>query len=282
MAVRRPSRSRFILLLLVLTAGTIITLSFRSTANRDISKVKSYASDVFSPLQSGALDAVRPVANFFRGAVEYGSERQENARLREQLAQERGQVAAAADQARQLAALMKLDRLAFAPSLPHVAAEVSATTFSNFQDTIQLDRGTASGIRVGMTVVSGEGLVGRIVQVSRSTATVLLVTDASSAVGVRYRDIIAVADGQGAGSALSVDYVFPPATGLRKGDVMVTSGLQGSLYPAGIPVGRVSVLSDHSGDPQEDVQLAPIVDFGQLQYVDVLEWSPTTAAGPPS
>lgn len=279
MAVRRASRPRFVLILLVLTAGTIITLSYRSAANRDISKVKSYAADVFSPVQRGILGAFRPVANFFRGAFEYGSEQRQNAILRQELANEKGQLAAATDQARQLATLTRLDHLPFAPNLPHVAAEVSATTFSNFQDTVELDRGSASGIRVGMTVVSGAGLVGRVVQVARSTSSVLLITDPSSSIGVRYQGVVGVANGQGAGASLNVDYVFPPAKGLRRGDVMVTSGMQGSLFPPGIPVGRVSVLATHAGDLQEEVQLSPVVSFAQLQFVDVLDWS-SSSAGP--
>jgi rod shape-determining protein MreC len=281
-AVRRPSRSRFVLVLLVLTAGTIITLGYRSQADRYTSKLTSYASDVFSPVQSGVLDAVRPVANFFRGAVDYASLRRQNAELRHQLATNANQVAAARDEARQLAALARLEHLPFAGSLPGIPTEVSDTSFSNFELTVQLDRGAEAGIRVGMTAVSGYGLVGRVIQTARYRSVVLLITDPTSNVGVRDGSTVGVAAGQGQGDPLRVDYIFPPAQGLAKGQVMVTSGLQGSLYPPGIPVGRISTLTHRPGGLQEDVQLAPVVNFSQLQFVEVLEWDSQTASALPA
>lgn len=273
MAVRRASRPRFVLLLLVLTAGTIITLGYRTHSSGWIGKVKGYASDVFSPVQRGVLDAFRPVVDFFQGAIDYGSLRHQNAALRQQLGQSRRAGAAAADQQRQLQALTALENLPFAPSLNHVAAEVIDTGFSNFELTIQLNRGSAAGVRVGMPVVSGEGLVGRIVQSNRSTSTVLLVIDPSSSVGVRDGPAVGVATGQGLGSQLRVDYVFPQ-TRPQKGDVMVTSGLQGGIFPPGIPVGKVKSVGYHNGDLQENVSLTPEVDMGSLQFVDILKWLP--------
>lgn len=276
MAVRRASRPRFVLLLLVLTAGTIITLGYRTHANGWIGRVKGYASDVFSPVQRGVLDAVRPVVDFFQGAVDYGSLRRQNADLRQQLGQARRAGASAADQQRELKALTALENLPFAPALGHVPAEVVDTGFSNFELTIELNRGSDAGVRVGMPVVSGEGLVGRIVQSNRSTSTVLLVIDPSSSIGVRDGAVVGVASGQGLGSQLRVDYVFPP-TRPQKNDVMVTSGLQGGIFPPGIPVGKVKTVGYHSGDLQENVSLAPEVDMTSLQFVDVLKWQPPGA-----
>ena len=58
---------------------------------------------------------------------------------------------------------------------------------------------------------------------------------------------------------------------------MVTSGLQGGIFPPGIPVGRVHSVSYHNGDPQENIALTPVVDVDSLEFVDVLRWQP--AAG---
>lgn len=279
MAVRHAPRSRFVLVLLVLTAGTIITLSYRGQADQYTSRLRGYAIDVFSPVQSGVLGAARPVADFFRGAVEYGSVRRQNAELRQRLGREQRIAAAASDQARQLGAVAKLENLPFAPTLPHIAAEVSDRSFSNFQLTVDLDRGSVSGVRKGMTVVSGEGLVGRVVQVARSRSTVLLLTDPTSSVGVRDGTAVGVASGGGQSSTLRVAYINP-GTPVHKDDVMVTSGLQGSVYPPGIPVGQVKRVAQRIGDLQETVDLAPMADMAQLQFVDILAWSPATA-GPP-
>lgn len=273
MAVRRASRSRFVLLLLVLTAGTIITLSYRSKANQVTNRIKGWASDVYKPVETGFKDAFGPVGNFFRGAFEYGSERSQNARLRAQLGTLRRQDLERADQARQLRALLALDKLPFAESLPKVTAEVINTNFSNFELTVELDRGTGAGVQVGMPVVSGEGLVGRVVRSSRAESTVLLVTDPTSNIGVRDQGVVGVASGQGQGKTLRVDYV-PPGQPVHKGDVMVTSGEQGGLFPPGIPVGDVTLAAQPPDSLQEQLALRPVVDPSQVQFVDVLRWNP--------
>jgi len=273
---RRTSRTRYVLLVLVLTAATIMTLAYRGHANAVIDKAKSGARDAFAPVGRVVADAFRPVGNFFRGAVDYGSVKAENARLRKQLGDLRRQHLEQADQRRQLADLLRLQGLPFAEAIPKVTAEVVYLSTSNFQLTVEIDRGSAAGLRAGMPAVAGAGLIGRVVQVARDRSTVLLLTDPSSSVGVRAPNgVVAVATGQGANRVLRVDYLAP-GTPLQKGDVFVTSGTEGSIYPPGIPVGDVATAVQRPDSLQEDVTLSPLVDFSQLQYVDVLKWS----AGP--
>lgn len=275
MAVRRASRSRFVLLVLVLTAGTIITLSYRNKANHFTNNIKSWAGDVYKPIETGFRDAFDSVSNFFKGAVDYGSVKDQNARLRQELGAMRRQNLERGDQARQLKDLLALDNLPFAEGMPKVGAEVIATSFSNFQLTLQVDRGASSGVQVGMPVVSGAGLVGRVVQVARAQSTVLLITDPTSSIGVRDAGVVGVASGQGQGKTLRVDYV-PPGQPVHKGDVMVTSGLQGGLFPPGIPVGTVSVALQPPDSLQEELALQPVVTLTQVQFVDVLRWTPSS------
>lgn len=273
MAVRRPSRSRFVLLLLVLTAGTILTLSYRDQANRYASRVKGWAADVFHPVDRAFADAFRPVGNFFKGAFDYGSLRTENARLRQQVGNLQRQRLETADQSRQLRDLLALSNLPFADGLPRITAEIIDTGFSNFELTVDLDRGSSQGVRAGMPVVAGAGLVGRVVGVAAHTCTVLLLTDATFSVGVRSGNAVGVASGQGRGHALRVDYL-PPGSPVHKGDVMVTSGMQGSIFPPGIPVGRVTQSTLPANSLQLDVVLAPVTDPAGLQFVDILRWEP--------
>lgn len=274
MARRRQSRARFVLLLLVLTAGTIITLSYRGEATGIVGRAKHTLRDAFSPVGSAFVHGFRPVADFFVGAFRYHSEKTTNARLRKEIGDLQRQRLETADQRRQLAQLLALENLPFAQSIPKVAAEVVDTTSSNFQLTVTLDRGTGAGVADGMTVVGGQGLLGRVVEASRSTSTVLLLTDPSSQIGVRTPSgVVGVASGRGPNQALRVDFI-PPSTPLHKGDVLVTSGLQGALFPDGIPVGQVSSVVQHPDALQEDVNIKPVVPLDQVQYVDVLKWTP--------
>ncbi len=284
---RRPTRTRtrtrprFTLLVLVLASITILTLWYRGAANHWLNGAKGWAADVFAPVQTAVTGAFRPVANFFEGAASYGSLKAQNAKLRQEVTALRAQSALASTYRRQAQALEAQQHLAFAGTLHQVLTDVVAGSPSNFQDTIELDKGTRAGIQVGMPAVSGTGLVGRVIAVSARTSTVLLVTDPTSAVGVRFgsHGTLALAKGQGQGRSLTVDLV-DPGTRLVKGEVMVTSGGQGDLYPPGIPVGRVESASVSPGSLQENVTLKPFVNLDQLEFVSVLKWTPQRGAVP--
>ncbi len=65
-----------------------------------------------------------------------------------------------------------------------------------------------------------------------------------------------------------------PKTVLKPNDVLFTSGGQGGLYPAGIPVGIVRSATHQPGVLQQNVTLDPVVDPSSLEFVEVLEWAP--------
>lgn len=276
---RRTSRPRFALLLLVLASVTVITLSYRGRSSGWLGGVRGVASDVFSPIQSAAGTVFDPVGSFFEGAASYGSLKSKNAKLRNQLAALKDSNASAIVARDQLGALAKLDNLSFAPNLSHVVTQVVASAASNFQDTIQLNKGSGAGIRDGMPAVSGTALVGTVVQVFSNRSTVQLLTSQASNVGVSYATPgqplgQALATGQGAGSPLSVSLVRP-GTPLYKGELMETSGVAGDIYPIGIPVGTVAGASLAPGAQQETVTLKPVVNPTQLQFVAILLYKPS-------
>ncbi|HXZ61118.1 MAG TPA: rod shape-determining protein MreC, partial [Acidimicrobiales bacterium] len=152
---------------------------------------------------------------------------------------------------------------------------------SDFADTVQLNVGHDRGVDVGMPVVSGAGLVGRVTEAWSSGCTVRLVTDPSFAVGVRFGQPPgdALAQGAGDGRALAVHYILP-GTSLRIGEVLTTDGLQGALYPPGIPVARISAYSSTVSSTEESVSARPVVDLAALQYVDVMVWEPQSSGAP--
>ena len=272
---RRSTRSRYTLLLLVLTAITLLTLDARGSTSRVFDKLKNAASDAFAPVQRSTSDALQPVGDFFSGALHYGDLKKENARLREQVQEQQASVVQAAEAEREAQSLKDIQKLDFVGDIPTVSASVVTTSTSNFDLTVEIDRGTDAGVAVGMPVVAANGLIGRVTQVSHVRATVLLVTDPGSNVGVRVVSSgeVAVAGGNGPGRPLRLDLVDNKTT-VAKGDNIVTSGLQGGRYPAGLPVGRVSSVVAAPGAIQPDVEVDPIVDLHRLEFVKVLQWAP--------
>jgi rod shape-determining protein MreC len=270
---RRTSRPRFTLLLLVLTAVTLLTLDERSNGSGFVDVARDGARDVFAPVQDAADAAVRPITNFFQGALHYGDVEAENARLREQLAEREAEVLRAGDADREREALLDLAGLDFVGDIPTVSARVVATPATGFELTLSIDRGRDAGVAPGMPVVSGGGLVGRVVDVSRKRATVLLITDTTSSVGVRLATSgdVGVAAGRGRGSTLRVDLV-DTVTKVERGEVAVTSGLHHSVFPPGVPVGKVVAATSAAGALQQDVTIEPIVDLRRVTFVKVLQW----------
>ena len=273
---RRSRRPRTTLLLLVLAAVTIITLDARGGLHVVTSGVRSVASDAFSPVRSGVNAVVEPIGSFLAGSIHYGAVREQNQKLQAEIDQLKMQSAESADQAEALRQLSALLHLGYLNNLQSVPAEVTDFGTSDFAATIDINVGRSDGVQLSMPVVGNGGLVGQVVKVSHHTATVRLITDGQSAVGTRYGPppgSLAVVDGTGPDKPLSADLV-PSNTQLTNGEVFVTSGLQGALFPLGIPVARV--VSSHTGDTasQESVSLVPESDLNHLRYVSVILWGP--------
>ncbi len=269
---RRSARPRFILALLVLTSVTLLTLDERGVAMIDVAK--DSARDVFAPIRSATDTVMAPVGNLIGGVVHYGDLESENERLRRENEELRGRVMRSEDANRENEALRDQLDLEFVGDIPVVAARVVLRTPSNHELSLVINRGRDDGIADGMPVVTGAGLVGRVINTSSTTSTVLLLKDRRAAVGVRLPSgDVGVAGGAGGRSPLRVDGI-DPETKVTEGEVVVTSGLQQSLYPPNIPVGTVAEARRERGELQKFVTVEPAVDMDRLSFVSVLQWSP--------
>ena len=271
---RRGARPRFTLLLLVLTSVTLLTLDFRGDGA--LSGIRSGAREVLSPLQGVAAAVTRPLSDIVQGVIHRGDLEAENAQLRAQLEEARGAEAEAQDAQREQRALLDLQDLDFTGDIPSVPARVISNTPSNFELTVVIDRGTDHGIADGMPVVTGAGLVGRVSEVSSNRSVVRLLTDLTFSVGVRFSDSgdVGVATGRGRREPMRVDLVAAE-TPVKKRELVVTSGLQQSAFPAGIPVARVASARSVPGEDEKRVRVTPLVDLRKLAFVKVLQWSPS-------
>ena len=278
---RRGGRSRATLVFLVLLSITLITLDFRGESGI-IDTIRDGATDALAPVRNVADGAFSPLSDAMHGITGYGELEDENAELKERIEQLEGQAMQGEAGRQELQDALALLGVDFIGDIPTVAARVVGAPVSNFEQTIELDKGTDDGIDVDMPVVSGDGLVGRVVQVSRSRAMVRLITDPGSSVGVRFTrsDEIAIAEGEGAERKMSVGFVETTIE-LRRRELAVTSGLNDSVFPAGIPVGRVDTAKSAPGELQQDVTMNPVADLEHLRFVRVLQRRPEAAGTTP-
>ncbi len=128
-----------------------------------------------------------------------------------------------------------------------------------------LDAGSRDGVAAGQSVIDAGGLVGQIIAVRPSTATVLLLTDPDHAVPVivARSGVRLVAYGRGRSDRLQLANI-PLSSDVQVGDAVITSGL-GGRFPAGFPVGSITAL--HPDDSHAflvgDVQPAAQLDRGR-------------------
>jgi rod shape-determining protein MreC len=261
---------------LVLVSVTLITFDERSGTNHITSGLKSIAHDVFSPLTSGVNDILRPIGDFFAGAVHYGALQQENQQLQALIGQLRMEVNETGALRQTVRELTSLADVPYLGSLKTVTAQMINFDLSDFDADITIGKGTSSGVTKGEPVVGAGGLVGQVESPSEGTATVQLITDSRSEIGVSYGpkdETYAVVVGQGPGNPLAVEYV-PNLTHLHIGEMMYTNGLAGGAFPPDIPVGRVRSIKSNVGTPFMTVTLTPAANLDQLAYVDVVEAEP--------
>jgi rod shape-determining protein MreC len=230
------------------------------------------ASEVLAPVRDAADDVVGPVGDAVSGVTGYRALEDENAELRRRIEDLEGERLRDEGAAAELEALLEVDGLDRFTTLASVAARVVSTPVSNFEQTVQLDRGSDHGVGEDMPVVTGAGLVGRVVEVTRTRSTVRLITDPSSSVGVRLSGSgdLGVAEGTGPDRPLDVGLV-DPATSVAEQELVVTSGVDDSFYPGGIPVGRTTGATSVEGELEQEVALEPVVDLRRLRFVRVLQ-----------
>src|SRR5688572_21684184 len=180
---RRESRRRPILVMVIVTSLALITLD--TGGNGIISSVRNSARDLIAPVQGVVDDAFHPVETLFDGVSKYDAVRAENARLRariNELEKDLNAQRAVGQNAIELERLVDLPNI---EDVTGVVAQVIGSSPGNFERTITLNKGTSQGIIVGMPVVVGSGVVGRVTDASRTRATVTLIDSLNQGVGVR-------------------------------------------------------------------------------------------------
>ena len=183
--VRRASRRRYVLLVIVLTCLTLITLDTRNGRTGPLGALGRLAHRVVSPVE-GAVDHVaNPVSDWWDGVTNSGSLKRKNRALENEVAQLKGQQTAAAEAIKENDDLKKSLRLQGLLEVPNVTALIVCRDPGNFDPTLTIDKGTEVGISEGMPVIAPEGIVGKVIEVWDGGAKIQVLTDPDFSVGVQ-------------------------------------------------------------------------------------------------
>ncbi|GAA1175134.1 rod shape-determining protein MreC [Streptomyces hebeiensis] len=265
-----------LLVLLIAIAFALITVDIRGGEGSPVDGARRAAATVLGPVENGVASAVDPVGNAI-GAVRDSGERhnriaalqKENTELKQRLGSDD----------RNRSRVRELDKMlakAGAGQYGIKGAEVIAIgAAQGFSWTVTIDIGANDGIRRDMTVLNGDGLVGRVTTVGPHTATVLLANDPDFTVGTRMEktDELGFATGQG-DQPLSVQLLNGKAK-VKKGDRLVTFGSRKDKpFVPGVPVGQVVRVDPSGGDLTRTIYVRPFVGFTKLDIVGVVVEAP--------
>jgi rod shape-determining protein MreC len=265
---------------LVLASLVLISVSFRSGDDGPLSGVQSAGATVLRPFAVGVERVAQPFRDGYGWMDSLLGARSEAEQLRAEvrdLRQRAIQSEFALQENEYLRRLLEyLDGPRFPDDFEPVAAEVVSRPAGAFTQAIVVAAGSSNGVRVNDPVVTGDGLVGLVTRVTAGTARIQLLTDeeaAVSAVDLRSGAPGIVLHSRGTRETLVLDRVRKKDV-VKVGDEVVTSGWRAgplsSLYPKGIPIGKVTSVGQTDTDLFQQVQVDPFVDFGTLDAVLVL------------
>jgi rod shape-determining protein MreC len=242
-----------------------------------VAGVRSAAGIVVEPFSYAINSVARPIGHFFAGAVNYSDVVAQNQRLRYELGEAEMNASLGWGESRQLTEMQTALNVPFVGTIPTELSQVTSLSPTNFAATFDIDRGRDDGVLAGMPVVANGGLVGSIISTTPHGATVRLITDVESSVGVTTGTNAPsiVISGQGVNNGLAASQVAL-TTQMQPGAVLTTDGLSGGLYPMGIPVATVSSLTLSPGSTDYNLKVHPTADLRHLTYVDVVLWEPGT------
>jgi len=272
---RDTRRTRTLLFLLLLTSITLIAVDHRGGDQSPLRGLRSFAATVFGPVEKAASAIAGPVSEAVDSVGSLGQGKDQAAELGKENEDLRRQLRSSELARNRAAELDDLLHIAGAGGYGVVPAQVIAIgAAQTFSWTVTIDAGRSDGIRPDMTVINGDGLVGRVKTVGPVTATVLLIIDPESAVGIRLEKSmeVGVASGQGGDhdGELALQLLDAQST-VAKGDRLVSFGSRGaSPYVPGVPVGEVVQVRRSLGTLTRTATVRPYVDFTTLDLVGVV------------
>ncbi|MGI6421053.1 MAG: rod shape-determining protein MreC [Syntrophomonadaceae bacterium] len=271
--MRNFIKNKYFWLVLIVFIGTFWLINNTSSERHNISVLEKMIRDAYTPLQSGVVEFkenLGQVNAFFASKQEM---HQEIGRLQEEnqrLIMENQVLREDKMELRRLRSLLGFRDISL-DKYQMVGARVIARSPNNWYRNIVIDKGTDSGIRKGMAVISPHGLVGRVASVSRESAHVDLIIHREIAVGAivqENRETQGIVEGLGISQNLRMVNI-PYYSTIKEGYHIITSGLSES-YPKGINIGRVKEVELQPDGILLSALVEPSVDFDKLEEVLVI------------
>ncbi|NTU42332.1 MAG: rod shape-determining protein MreC [Nitrospirales bacterium] len=242
---------------LVIAGTALMTLQHKG-ASFALFRSLSYPFDLMNSVTTGIGDR-------FAGVWEA---KEENSRLKKQLTAlllERQRYAEIMEENKRLKEVLSVK-----DSQPNylATARVIARGYDRLLNTIILDKGSSGGIKKDMAVITARGLVGKVYTVKPGVCEALLLRDPNFSVAARLQDGRSEGIISGAGSSCMLKYI-PPEIEVKKGAVVISSGLDG-IFPPGIPIGVVSKVKREGIGFFQEITVQPFQSDASVEEAVIL------------
>lgn len=283
---KQVRRRRAVLVALIVISLVLLSSQFSEAESGPLHTIQRGVATVFAPVGEVAERALKPGRDLINWFDETFDARGENEDLKAEIAKLRAEVVAAEDatgQNEQFRKLLELEEET--PGLTEyelITGRVIGRSPTVWYSDVTIDKGSSSGIERNDAVVNGDGLVGRVTDLTAGTAKVELITDHDNAVSAQILPsgpTGIVEPEVGNPSDLLLEFIDSNETILTN-QILATAGWSdttsgiSSAYPPGIPIGRVSEAEAGQQGQLQQVHIEPFADLRNLGYVRVLTGGP--------
>lgn len=250
--------------------AALLVFSLNVPRNREANVIERSVLSVLSPLFQPVSWLSGFVEDVWDGYIRLVDTHRENIRLRDDI---RGLNLRVLEGNEAVLSNQRLERLLDmkkSVGAPTVAATVIGEDVTSWFRTLVISRGSSSGIREGMAVISADGIVGQTVKVSSSTSRVLLLTDHASGISATIQRSRARGVVKGKGEMLCSLEFTTREEDVKVGDTVITSGI-GGLFLKGLPIGEVTMVKRGEYGIFQTVSIRPAVNLPHLEEVLVVQ-----------
>lgn len=160
-----------------------------------------------------------------------------------------------------------------------VSASIIGKNNGDWYKSFIVDAGAGDGVKTDSIVINGQGVVGIIYSVSNHYSKAISLIDSRASVSFKlakkndYKGVITTSSIVGSADFTDMNkllqgYLFDPKADVKKGDLLVTSGL--GLYPENIPIGNVSRVTYDKNKSMKTIRIRPSVDFKNIDNVSII------------
>jgi rod shape-determining protein MreC len=264
----KVSKERALLVVIPLLILHLALLSLQIEGPSGTLLFKTWTLAVQAPVISFSSGIARAVRRVWSNYVWMVGARSENQQLQETVRRLSLLNSSYEQERQENARLRRLLSMTDSASYKTVGARVVARTPSFLSNVIYIDRGSKDGVRIDEPVISGDGIVGRTILVSRYQSQVQLLTNPDASVGVMLERTRTPGVLRGSGDfLLDLNYIGNSEQ-VENGDLVLSSGLDG-IFPKGLGIGKV-VDSRKGKGVFRSIKVQPFMDFMRIEEVSII------------